>query len=50
MRYMVLKPADAAFKLRFYGETKMKPEDEKAINDDLFSFLDDVNKTDKALR
>jgi len=49
-RIITLKPNDAPFRLRFLGAPKLSAAEEKAVNDDLFSFLDDVNKTDNSLR
>jgi len=49
-RIVKLKPNDSTFRLRFLGAPKISAAEEKAVNDDLFSFLDDVNKTDKQLR
>jgi len=46
VRILDLKPNDTTFKLRFLGAPKITAAEEKAVNDDLFSFLDDVNKTD----
>jgi len=41
---------DPKFRRRVEGEKKMSAAEEKAVNDDLFSFLDDMNKTDNELR
>jgi len=45
-RVLVLKPSDTTFRMRFLGAPKISAAEEKAVTDDLFSFLEDVNKTD----
>ena len=41
---------DNEFRLRFEPEKKLSAEEEKAVNADLFSFLDEMQKTDDKLR
>lgn len=49
-KILQLKPNDTTFKLRFHGAPKISYAEEKAINEDLGSFLDDMSALDKQLR
>jgi len=49
-KILQLKPNDNAFKMRVHGAPKMSAADEKAVNEDISSFLDDMSALDKQLR
>ena len=41
---------DPTFRRRFEGEKKLSSEEHKAVNEDLFTFLEGMNQTDSSLR